>query len=207
MTIRVLVKPVVDALQLEEAKSWCRIDDTNSDGDVRMLIAAMWRYAENLTLRAYVQRTLELILPCWPAVKVEGYSRTAIELPQPPLVQVDSITYIDINGDSQILDADQYVVHAWREPGVIVPSYGVSWPSVRGDLDAVRVQYIAGYAPTGSPTDYRENVPPQVKQWMKARIATLYEHREQLIRSDQVQIPRAFADGLLDDLILGSRIA
>ena len=74
----------------------------------------------------------------------------------------------------------------------------------------MRVQYRAGYRPTGSPTDLTDNsyLPGQLRIWMQARISTLYDQREQLIVGDRAmsEIPRDYVDGLLDSLIIGSRL-
>lgn len=198
MTTRIVTEPTVEPVSLTEFKDWARITEATADDAVcTLLIKAMRGYAENLTGRAFVQRTLELIQECW------GES---IELQSPPLVSVTSVKYTDEDGTIQTLAADQYVVHDYREPALIVPAYEVVWPAHRSLLDAVRVVYIAGY-PTASPVDYRENVPAELKLWMQARAATLFENREQLVAGNQVEIPRNFADGLLDSLVCGSRIA
>lgn len=203
MTVRVVTAPVYEPVTLAEAKDWCRIDSdiTDQDSTINLLISAMRRYAENRTLRAFIPRTLQMIRPCWDS---------PIVLPQPPLLELLSIIYVDTGGVEQTLASDQYVVHDWREPAIIVPEWNVSWPSIRGVHDAVRVNYIAGYAADGSPTEeatLQAGLPDNLKLWMQARISTLYENREHLIMSNQVQIPYDFADGLLDDLITAERIA
>jgi uncharacterized phiE125 gp8 family phage protein len=212
MTVRVITAPAYEPVSLAEAKEWCRIESDITDEDALLgaLVKAMRRYAENLTHRAFMQRDLQLVLPCWPRVCIHDQEFTAIELPWPPLVAVTEITYMDLDGNTQTLAADQYEVHAWREPALIVPEWEVSWPSTRAALDAVRVSYTAGYAPVGSPDDeaaQQAGVPENLKLWMKARLATLYANREQLAPGNQVAIPRNFADGLLDELIVGTRIA
>ena len=200
MTVRVITEPTVEPVSLAEAIDWTHADDGTAatDAALTMLIGAMRRYAENLTGRAFVQRALQLILPCWQA---------QIALPYPPAVSVESVTYVDTDGVVQTLDADLYVVHDWREPALIVPAFTAIWPSTRAVLDAVRVNYTAGYAPIGSPADdYASGVPPQVKTWMHARIATLHNQRDQMVQGNVMQIPRDFCDGLLDDLVIGSRL-
>jgi uncharacterized phiE125 gp8 family phage protein len=194
MTVRVITPPSVEPVSLAQAKQWCRIDDdiTDQDAVITILIQGMREYAENLTGRAFVQRTLELTLPCFPAV---------IELPRPPLISVTHIKYYDLSGALQTLDPGVYEVDSYREPGLVRPAYLESWEPARNVFNAVQVRYEAGYAPVGSPTDYREMVPANLKVWMNARLATLYENREQLITGTIVQpLPRDFADGLLDSL-------
>lgn len=204
MTVRVITAPSVEPISLEQARDWCRVDEDNftsaEQAFMTSLIKAMRSYAENLTGRAFVQRTLELTLPAFP----EG---GVIELPYPPLISVTHVKYIAYDGTLTTVDEADYEVDTYREPGRVQPAYLENWEGTRNVFNAVQVRYEAGYAPTSSPTDYRENVPDLVKTWMHARIATLWENREQLVISNLVEIPRAFADGMLDDLILGTRIA
>lgn len=200
MTVREITAPSVEPISLAQAKAWLRVDDdiTDQDAVITMLIKSMREYAENLTGRTFVQRTLELTLPHFPHV---------IELPNPPLISVTHIKYYDTDGALQTLDSSVYEVDSYREPGLVRPAYLQSWESTRYVFNAVQVRYEAGYAPTGSPTDYRENMPASLQIWMQARLASLYEHREQIVTGTTVSdLPRNFADGLLDSLIVGSRL-
>lgn len=201
MSIRVVTAPTVEPVTLAEARLWCRIDDgdTSQDAMLTLLIQAMREYAENRTGRAFVQRTLELTLPCFPDDGI-------IELPYPPLVSVASVKYYAYDGTLTTVDPSDYEVDTYGEPGRVQPAYLETWEGSRNVFNAVQVRYEAGYAPTGSPTDYRENVPASLKLWMQARLATLFENREQLVNVNQVEIPRHFADGVLDGLVVGARL-
>ena len=110
----------------------------------------------------------------------------------------------------QTLAADQYDVHTFREPAVIVPEWNISWPSTRGLINAVQVNYTAGYTVGGSPSDEKgqqDAVPDTVKTWMHARLATLFEQRQQIITGTIVNaLPRAYVDGLLDEVVMSERV-
>ena len=181
-----------------QAKLWCRIDtdDTDQDAMVDGLIAAMVDYAENYTGRSFVQRSYELLLPYFYAHE--------IEIPRPPVLSSDYVKYYDISNVLQTIPAAEYEANLVREPGLLRPAYLESWPNSYSRYHAVQIGFTAGYAP-GSPADadgYRQAVPELLKQWMKARISTLYEHREHLIQNNRVSIPRGFGDGLLDSLMI-----
>lgn len=191
-----------------EAKLWIRESGTDQDAIVDMLIAAMTSYAENLTHRAFVQRSLELDLESF---YCDEDGDGDIDLPFPPLISVDYVKYIDTGGVLQTLASDQYDVDSNAQPGKIQPAYQCYWPSIRTwSVNPVRVGFTCGYAPTGSPTgeevNYQAPIPAELKLWMKARIATLYENREQLVADNNIEIPRHFADGLLDSLTVGTRL-
>lgn len=209
MPIKILTNPAYEPVSLVEAREWCRITagDTTHDVSLTILRKAMREYAENYTFRAYVSRTYRLILEEWPLDNKYG---VRILLPFPPLRSVDAFRYIDTDGDLQTLATDQYAVHDDFEPAFIIPEWSVSWPSIRAVPDALQIDFTAGYA-SGSPTDEaaaQEVLPGSLRLWMQARIATLFENREQLIiGTTMVKIPHDLADGVLDSLFVGTRIA
>lgn len=196
--LRVVTAPPYYPVSRAQAKLWCRIDtdDTSQDDAVDGLIAAMTEYAENYTGRSFVERSYELLLPF--------FSCHEIEIPRAPLLSVDYVKYYDTDNVLQTIAAADYEVNTVREPGLLRPVYLESWPSTYSRYHAVQIGFTAGYAP-GSPADeagYREAVPELLKQWIKARISTLFENREQLVQNNKVQIPWGFGDGLLDSLII-----
>ena len=204
-----LIQPAFEPCSREEAKRWMSIDaaDTAHDATVDLLVQAMREDAENLTHRAFIQRQYCLYLDRWP---FDAYELPVqIELPFPPLVSVDSFKYRDLDGTLQTLAADQYVVHTWREPAIIVPAWQVAWPYIRSVPDAIQITFTAGYA-AGSPSDEaasQEAIPAKLKLWMQAKAATLFAQREQLIVGNIVNaIPRDFTDALLDSLTVGTRL-
>ena len=60
--IRVITAPASYPVTRAQAKEWCRVDadDSSQDNVLDLLIGAMTNYAEHLTGRAFVERTLEL---------------------------------------------------------------------------------------------------------------------------------------------------
>lgn len=207
-TVTVLSAPAYEPVSRAEAKEWLRIDadDTAHDNIVDMLIEAMREDAEDLTGRAFISRQLRLYLSDWPIDPDYGVK---IVLPHPPLIGVDSFKYIDTDGTLTTLAADQYAVHAQYEPGIIIPAYQVSWPTIRRQPDALQIVYTAGYAP-GSPSDAvanREVMPAKLKLWMESKIASHNEFREMIVSGTIIQkIPRDFTDSLLDSLVIGNRL-
>ena len=81
-------------------------------------------YAEAITRRAYVQRTLEYTC--------ESFSPYEFELPYPPLQSITSIKYIDADGVLQTVAASVYQLDTYREPGLVKPAWLQSWPTIIG---------------------------------------------------------------------------
>lgn len=189
-SVRVVTPPAFEPVTLAEAKLWLRIDDDDTDEDatVLMIITAIGEYAEELTGRAFVARTLEL--------RLDGFPEGEIELPFAPLRSVSSIDYLDADGVLQSLDVSPT---GWQEdtasqPGRVAPLVNTDWPATSDEMGSVRITYNAGYASPNA-------IPRLARLWMQARISTLFEQREQLVVGGQVSdIPRDFVDGLLDGL-------
>lgn len=187
----------IEPITLAEAKLQLRETGTDQDALINTLIASCRRYAENITKRAFCTQTRELNLPGFPANSI-------IKVPRPPLQSIVSITYIDQSGTVQTVDAANYQVDTVSEPGRVKPAYLKYWPFVRtSDFNAVKVTYICGYSPVGSPSDYAAGMPESLKTWMKMRVNTLFENRGSVEvdqRLNQVIIPPDLADGQLDEL-------
>lgn len=161
---------------------------TNTPDDLllTMFIASARYAAETITRRALITQTLELTmdrLPGWELI-----------LPKPTIQSVTSISYVDTDGNTQVLNPSQYLVDLKSEPGRITPVFGLIWPVTRYQMNAVTVRYVAGYGNAAA-------VPDGIKNWMLMRIATLWENRQEVVidtRITMVELPEAFIDGLLD---------
>jgi uncharacterized phiE125 gp8 family phage protein len=166
MNHTLITAPAGEPVTVEEARSHCRIDGNQDDEILFALSKAAREYAEAYTGRSFVNTTWELKVDQFPLY---------FQLPKAPLVSVTSITYIDIQGNTQTLPANTYQVvndaGPFAQPGKIFQAYNETWPSSRGYINDVRIRYVAGY---GAPTD----VPPAIKAAIKLMIAHLYENRE-----------------------------
>lgn len=156
--------------------------NTTSDPLMGAFIAATRAQAEQELGRYLVTQTLDAYVDEFPA-----------EFMLPPLQSVTAITYIDTDGATQTLAADQYLVDAVSKPSRIEPAYGVYWPSTRQQKNAVKVRFVAGYGAASA-------VPQCIKNWMLLRASTLWENRSQLVVGSYgpVQLPPSFVDSLLD---------
>lgn len=218
-SVRVLQAPACEPVSLEDAKSWCKVDHSEEDDIIELLVQAARERAEDIMGRALIKRRLELRLDRFPppgcmyssgVYNTLGAERAiyseVIEIPFAPLISVDYVEYRDTSGAIQRMDGSP---SSWiednpeNEPGRIQPLLGLNWPTASMSIGAVRVGYTCGYTPVGSPEDeeaLRANIPALVKHWMKARVVTMFDKRDQLVVGGAVQVPRDFVDGLLDGL-------
>ncbi len=167
--------------------------NTTSDPQLTMLIASARAAAELELRRALITQTLDLYLDRFPC-------ESPYEIRLPPLQSVSAITYVDINGDTQTLDAADYHVDAVSQPARIAPAYGLFWPSTRCQNNAVKVRFVAGYGAASA-------VPSCVKNWMLLRIKALYDNPSQIVvgTNGMVQMPTEFIDCLLDSERISAR--
>lgn len=183
-----LTAPAAEPLSLSDAKLHLRVEHTADDALITALIVAARQQAELITRRQLISATWRYSLDAWP---LDGI----IEPPRPTLISVQSIKYIDAYGVLQTLDAALYSVDTASEPGRIVPIWGEVWPSARLDVNAIRIEYTAGYANAAA-------VPQSIKAWMLLAIGTWYAQREALITGTVSELPRSFWHSLLDAYIV-----
>lgn len=157
--MRVITPPTVEPFTLAEVKSQLGIQtaDTGSDTLITRRITEARQWAEDYMGRAIFTQTQEVRFDDFPPL-VGLHERAmfpnryqdfdAIKLPFPDLQSVVSVKYIDIDGTEQTITASDYVVDTYDYIGAVRPAYGVAWPSVRPEANAVRVQYKCGYGVT-----------------------------------------------------------
>lgn len=164
MSFKITTAATIKPFSLTEIKQHLIIDDEFSDDDTYLdiLIDVVTDYVENYTRRALLTQTITAYYDDFPL---------CIEIERPVLQSVSSISYVDGNGDTQVMDAADYTVDTASTPARIVPVYGNSWPSTRSVFNAVTIVYVAGYTSASL-------IPKQIKQAMLLMIGDLYENRE-----------------------------
>jgi len=183
------VEPATEPISLAEAKAHMRVDLEDEDSLITSLITAVRISVENYTGRALVTQTWALTLDDeWPEDE-------RIVLPRPPVASVTSIAYVDLNGDAQTLNSNQYTLFK-RDTGewAIRPAYDVIWPDVRRVPAAATVTFVAGVADSA--------VPEAIKQGILLIIAHLFENREAVNVGNAVSEFPMSATFLLDPFVV-----
>lgn len=157
---------------LAEIKARIPIAESDHDTRITALISAYRMEAEQMTGRSLATSTWQIKLDEFPA---------EIRLLWPVIVSVQSVEYIDANGNTQTLNPSAYVVDTHSEPGWILPAANTEWPTTYNTANAVTVNYTAGYGASS---------PEALKLWMAAKIRAEIDGVE----------PSKFIDGLLDHL-------
>lgn len=185
---KLITAPVVEPVSVAEQKIHSRIDGSAS-GDtayITSLIKTARNKAESLTNQVFITQTWRMYL--------SDFSNE-VTLPRNPVQSVVSIKYIDAAGVEQTLDPSTYELDEVSVPARIVPAYGQSFPAVKPVLNAVTIEYVAGYGDKGT------DVPDDIRHAIKLLTAHYYEHREAFESGTLNEIPMG-----IQHLLLGYRV-
>lgn len=174
------VAPTDLLVSLAEAREQLRVDTTGSpataadDTIIQTLIEAITQEIDAGTGwlgRALAPQTWRLSLSQFPSI---------IRLPYPPLISVVSLTYTDLNGDTQTLTegTDFRVIKEEgmaAGPACIVPVYLGTFPAARTDFDTVNVTFQCGYG-SGSPVT--ADIPEIIKRYVLSVLTVAYDTRD-----------------------------
>jgi uncharacterized phiE125 gp8 family phage protein len=195
------VAPSVEPVDLPTAKLHLRVDFSDDDTLITMLISAARRYAESYCGRSFITQQWNLVLDSFPGPSQIGvpygqkYSIPghAIQIERGPVQSVQSITYLAMDGSTQTMPSTDYIADLVSAPPRITPVFGKIWPIPMPQIAAVSVKFTAGYGDTAA------QVPEGIRHWILMRTNTLYENREEVAilgRGKVEALP--FIDGLLD---------
>ena len=157
MTLRLTVEPGSEPATVDEVKLDARIDGPELDATIALLIKAARRRCEDLTGRALITQTWQLVLDTFPP--------DGIRVGKLPIASITSIQYYDSTGTLQTLASDTYTLDADRLPGWIYEAGLNTWPSVRSEENSVIITFVAGYG------DAAEDVPAELRYWIRAQAA------------------------------------
>lgn len=168
MQWNVTTPPTIEPITLDELKAQLRRDGSDEDGHLELLIEAARDYCERYLERALMEQTIEAR-----ADKLEKYTF----LPQANLMAVNSVSYIDSDLATQVVDPSVYRIIAGQYGALILAS-GQEWPTDIADQPgSFIINYQAGYGAM------RDSVPPTVRMAMKA-LCTFWDTDRDLMGSN-----------------------
>lgn len=173
MALELVTAPAAEPFLLADAQAWAMFDLTGQDDVLTSLIKAVRVQAERATQLTLITSTWRLWLDAWPEDDIIRLG--------PPVQSVSSIKYVDLDGVLQTIDAADYRVDVKSRPARITPEYGLVWPIARDVINAIQVEYVAGFGSSGA------SVPEDIRIAMKWLLCWWNEHR-----NAQDEIPKAF---------------
>ena len=176
--IKVTIGPNEEPVSLSEAKLHSRIDHNDEDALINTLITAARQLSETFTGRAFCTQTVEYRLDRWP-------SGRAIYLPVPPVQTINSVVYLDADGNPETLTAGtDYIADTDSPLARVVLPKSKSWPTAQMyEVNPIIIQFETGVAAA--------DVPASVKAAMKLIVGSWYENREHVLPAGHVgkQLP------------------
>ena len=179
--------PVGEPLTLAEVKAHIRVDVPDDDVLITALITAVRQHAEQITARS-------LMTQKW-AYTTDGFytpESGTLRLEKGPITSIDSITYVAMDGTTQVMPASDYVADLTGQLARITPRFGKIWAITLPQIASVTVNFTAGYGAA-------DKVPELLKQWIKLRVGSCFENREDvLVGARIIVVEMPFIDSLLD---------
>lgn len=183
MGLQLVTPPEVEPVTLDEAKAHLRLETVADDAYVTALIRAARERVELYLRRALITQAFEFTIDGFPANPAFAYSTSFIDLPRPPLQSVESITYIDTAGATQIMPPDTYEADiSSDEIGRVALSWNSFWPVTRSSINSVVIRFVAGYG------DAPEDIPQVVRQGILIEVSNLYENREDIVVGQNISM-------------------
>lgn len=146
-------------LTLAQLKQHLGITTSSEDSRLQNLIKAAYYFCEKTTNRSFLKQEWELHLP---------HFNSCIKLPKSPVIEINSIKYLNDAGGETTLDPATYFVYKpTYSPTFIEP---VSYFPVSNwtRKDAVRINYTVGYS----------TQPPELLAAMQMLCGSFNENRE-----------------------------
>jgi uncharacterized phiE125 gp8 family phage protein len=142
-------------------------DDEAVAAELSAMISAVREDAEDAQGRDLLVKQWDMHLDYFPCRPIELRA---------PLVSVDLVRYRDSNGDTTtMVENTDYIVDTAKQPGVIMPVYNGTWPTVTlWPSSAILIRFTSGYS---SSSPYWLGPGAQLKEYMKALIGQRFNQR------------------------------
>jgi len=151
------------AISTADAKTWLRVTTSDDDTLIAAMVVAAYTWAENYCGIVIEPR----------ANQTQTYDAWGdyLEIDDFPVTNIDSVSYIDADGNSQVWSSSLYIEETKQGKSRIKPAYGESFPSARAQTDAITVQYDCGYS----------TYPADIEAAIKMVLGNFYEQRENFV--------------------------
>jgi uncharacterized phiE125 gp8 family phage protein len=161
------VEPTTPALDLNMVKQHLRVDHTDEDAFIRLLISAAAKHAQEYQWSQLLTATFQQNEDRF------GGWINRLQLRRNPVIAGSvSIIYMDTGGNLVTLDPSLYRVDTNSKPARLIPEYAQVWPLTRGLIDDVRITFQAGFGSDPS------SIPANTQLAMLMLIGHWYWHRE-----------------------------
>lgn len=163
MWLELVTAPAATLISVDEAKAHLHISHTDEDTYLAALVAAVDNALDGpngYLRRAVVEQDWRLKLP--------EFRSSRIYLPLPPLIDLTSVRYYDLDNVEQTLPSSVYTLVTPAGAAAFLELNATQlWPSTYQRRDAITIEFTAGY----------EAVPPAIKHAALIMLGELYAAR------------------------------
>lgn len=160
--VKLITAAATTPVSVAEVKTHLRIDTSDEDTYLGVLIEAVTDFFEKYTKRDFITKTYRM----W-----EHEFREGIEIRKSPNVTITSITYYDADNVSQTLSSAVYTLTNANDFPVLGEAVGQSWPTTYSRPQAVTINFTCGYGASSS------SVPAAIRQAILIGVGALYVAR------------------------------
>lgn len=210
--------PTGEPVSLAECKAAMSVDAdlTADDALIEALISGAREYVEDYCNRSLLTQKWCLTLDSFMDVSSRGSGPFlgSVLLEKAPVQSVDTIVYVDMAGVTQTITApgtsgqtstvaneQKFVVDLNGPLGKVAPAFGCIWPITLPQMSAVKINFTAGYGALDSAGN--SLVPMGIRNWIKMRVATLYQNREEVAVMPRGKVEALpYVDRLLDGFVV-----
>ena len=174
--MHIVTQPAVEPITLAEAKQHLRVDVTDDDALITILIIGAREACENFIHGKLITQTWEVELDAWPT------DQSPVLIPIEPLISVQSVKWADdLNTVTTMTVATDYLVDTDSEPGRLVLPPNNNWPgNSLWPVSPIKINLTAGFGADET------KVPQLYRLGMFMTLAHWYENREAIVTSGAV---------------------
>lgn len=172
MGLKLITAPANAPVTVSEVKAFLNVEHSDHDTLIGTLIDAVTADIDGprgFLGRALIAQTWDLTLDEFPD------DDEPIEVPLPPLISVTGVYYTDAAGVEQTVDAADYIVDTYSQPGRIALPVSGTWPTPAVQANAIRIRFEAGYQTADSPP--ADDLPADLRLAIYYKVADAYTRR------------------------------
>lgn len=157
-------------IDIHKVRAQLRIIGDHHDSEIISMVDQARDYIERRTRQILTRTQYRYASDCF---------MPEFEIPLSPVASVQSITYLDINGNEQLLDPLRYQVDLDSTPPRIKPSHGQNWPTIQPNYYAVKILFTAGFDDESD--DPANHTPQSIQRAILLLVSHWFENREAVV--------------------------
>ncbi len=176
MTV-IVIEPPQQVVTTDEAMLHCKVEEPLDRPLVEAYVKAAIGWLDGPS--GWLGRSLGVQVLEW---RTDQWPCRDARIPCEPLLEFVSVTYVDADGESQVLPIPDGA-SAWAD--------FIDLPSVRGRGGDVRIRYRSGYATLseGDDPEWVSALPDAIKVAVLLLVDTWYQNRSAIASAATVQLP------------------